>query len=463
MVYVFLRAFIGACLDLFYRRSSLGGAIPAEGPIVLVGNHPNGLVDPMLVARISPRPVRFLGKAPLFKMPVVGALMRAVGALPVYRQQDSPGEQSKNEETFEACHTALVERSAICIFPEGVSHSVPHLQRMKTGAARIAIGAELGHGFTLGVRVVPVGLTYRNKHRFRGQVATEVGEPISVSDLKEQAVKDPRAAAELLTLRIGEAISRLTVNVEKWEDLPVLEAAAMIYAREKGLSLKESEHGPRLRRFADGLKVMRERDPARVDALRDRIASFSERLAALGANPADLDARYTPLTMLVFFVRNLLAVVLGLPLATLGVLFFYVPYQVPRAVITIRDPPLDIVATLKIATALVVFPAWYFVSVGAGLLFGGASWGAMLALLMPTSGWYAIRFLERREEALEDVALFLRLGLRDARKQRLLSRRGALAREIEALAAELEHIRAEQAEAPHGGAAQATGGAGARR
>ena len=443
MLYAFLKRCIGALLDVFYRRTSLGGEIPDDGPIVIVANHPNGMVDPMLMGRISKRHVRFLGKAPLFKLPLVGAIMKNVGALPVYRVQDNPGEQSKNEETFTACYEALEQTSAICIFPEGVSHSIPHLQRMKTGAARIALGAELKNGFKLGIRIVPVGLTYRNKHRFRGQVATEVGTPIPIADLKELAETDLRKASDLLTSRIGEAISALTINVEKWEDVPVLEAAAEIWAREKGLSLTSDEKEKRLRRFAEGLRVMREHDLARVERLRDRVASFNERLKAMGANPGNLDARYTPGTVVRFFFQNLFAVILGLPLATFGVVAFYIPYQVPRMLITVIDPPLDIVATVKVASILVIFPLWYTGCVLAAAVFGGWEWALGTAVLMPTCGWYAIRFLERREEALEDTAIFFRLGLRGARKERLLGRRAELAAEIEAVANDLEKLRVE--------------------
>ncbi|MFN7131225.1 MAG: lysophospholipid acyltransferase family protein [Myxococcales bacterium] len=453
MLYEFLRHFIGACLEMFYRRTDLGGRIPDEGPVVIVANHPNGLVDPMLLGHITPRQVRFLAKAPLFQMPIVGAIMKSVGALPVYRVQDSPGEQDKNEQTFSACYDALAQKSAIAIFPEGVSHSVPHLQRMKTGAARIALGAEARSGWTLGVRIVPVGLTYRNKHRFRGQVATEVGEPIDVRDVKELYEKDPREASEELTRRIGERIAKLTVNVEKWEDLPAVEAAEMIYAREKGLSLKSEDRQRRVRLFAEGLRLMREHDPDRVERLRDQIASFSERLHRIGANPADLDARYSPSVVFKYFVRNLAALLFGLPLATLGVVCFYLPYQIPRLVISLKDPPLDIVASVKIGVILVVFPLWYALVVALFGLTVGWEGAVLAAIAMPVCGWYAIQFLERREEALEDAAIFLRLGLRRARKQRLLERRAMLARQIDELITARDALLAADGREYAGGAA----------
>jgi glycerol-3-phosphate O-acyltransferase / dihydroxyacetone phosphate acyltransferase len=449
MFYTFLRIVLGTCLDLFYSRTSLGGAVPAEGPIVLVANHPNGLIDPMLVGRIAPRQVCFLAKAPLFRMPLVGRILAAAGALPVYRPSDSPGEQDKNEQTFAACFDALDRGAALCIFPEGVSHSEPALQRLKTGAARIVLGAEARRGFTLGVRVVPVGLTYRDKHLFRGRVAAEVGAPIETAAFREAWTEEPRKAIEALTACIGEELSKVTLNVERWEDLPALEAAEAIDATERGLNLSASERQARLRAFAEGLRTLRGHAPEKVEALRGHVTAYVERLRSLGADPLDLDTRYTPAVVLRFVLRNLLRL-LSFPLAALGVLLFIVPYQLPRLVTERSRPELDIVASVKLGVALVAFPAWTaLVLVAAGLTAG--AWAALgLALLTPVAGWYAIHFQESLEEALEDLAVFFRLGLRRARKRHLLARRAELARQIDALIQEHDALARSRQQASAG-------------
>lgn len=452
LFYRFVRWLTGLALAVFYKREVFGGAIPQEGPILLVGNHPNGLVDPVLVMRLAPRPVRLLGKAPLFKMPLIGFLARRMHALPVYRRQDDPGQTTKNEETFEAAWDALAEGSAVCIFPEGFSHSVPHLQKVRTGAARIALGAEARHDFRLGVRVVPLGLTYRDKHRFRGQAVVEIGTPIAVEDLKDLHAKDGVQAVRELTARIGRALESLTINVDQWEDMPLIEAAEEIYSLEKPSEERAGartlgERIPRLRRFADGLSLLRDRDPVRVDAVATKVAGYRDRLKRLGLSAADLDGRYTAAKVVRFAVRNLLALLFGLPLATVGSMAFYLPYQLPRFVVGLVDPPLDIVATVKILAACVVFPLWYvglLLAIGLGL---GAPGALAAAVVLPLAGLYAIRFREGREEALEDAAVFFRLTTRRALRDRLLERRAALAREITQLADEVDRLAADVASA----------------
>ena len=103
----------------FYRLGIAGGKVPAEGPVLLVANHPNSLMDPALVAAVAGRPVRFLAKAPLFTDPMVGWLVRGSGAIPVYRRADDEAEVAKNEDSFRAVYSVLAEGAAVAIFPEG--------------------------------------------------------------------------------------------------------------------------------------------------------------------------------------------------------------------------------------------------------------------------------------------------------------------------------------------------------
>ncbi len=126
---------------IYYRVRFAGPPIPAEGPVLLVANHPNSLLDPTLVVASADRPVRFLAKAPLFTDRKIGWLMRAAGAIPVYRRSDDPSLMSRNEDSFRAVFDVLGDGAAVGIFPEGISHSEPSMSPLKTGAARIALGA----------------------------------------------------------------------------------------------------------------------------------------------------------------------------------------------------------------------------------------------------------------------------------------------------------------------------------
>lgn len=116
---MFLRAFFRLVLRLFFRRIEIEGSerVPRQGPVIFVVNHPNALVDPLFLLCFAPRPVSFLAKAPLFRMPVIGAVVRAFGSIPVYRRQDSLSDVAKNRETFEKASALLSREEAWPSFP----------------------------------------------------------------------------------------------------------------------------------------------------------------------------------------------------------------------------------------------------------------------------------------------------------------------------------------------------------
>src|SRR3712207_4787653 len=162
---------VSVALRLFFRRIETSGAgrVEPDAPLVFVLNHPNGLIDPALAFCALPRRVSFLAKSTLFRLPVVGWLMRVVDALPVYRRVDEGEDMKRNAETFRACRELLRRGGSIALFPEGVSHDSTRLLPLKTGAARIALGAvslrdEHDEGSQeLPLKIVPVGLYYTSK------------------------------------------------------------------------------------------------------------------------------------------------------------------------------------------------------------------------------------------------------------------------------------------------------------
>jgi len=424
MAYRFVRWIFTAGLSLFYRWHLLEGAIPAQGPLVIVGNHPNALIDPVAVMRLTGRPVRFLAKAPIFKMPVLGGLVRLMRCLPVYRKQDDPSQMGKNDDTFKAAHQALAAGEAICIFPEGRSHSDPALSPLKTGAARIALGAEREKGFGLGVRFVPVGFVYRQKGIFRSEVAVAVGPPIPVADLDGAHAADPVAAGHQLTERIDAALHQVTLNLDTWDDLPLVEAASRLYRAERGT-------GADLRPFAQGLGALRARDPDQLQRIRRRVLVLDGTLRALRLPADDLD-RVRPLRAVRFAGVHLARGVLGGVPALLGILAYGVPYQLIRAVAHFTAREADVTASVKLGVGVLLMPAWTLGLLVAGWRLGGAA-GLVVALVLPACGLFALSFLESMSAALANARAFLALRAHGGLRQRLLTRRKAVVEALEQL------------------------------
>ncbi len=154
--------------------------ITADRPILICANHANGFVDPVLLVATSPRPVRFLAKSTLWKVPGLGPLLGLAGVLPVYRRQDG-SDTSDNAKSFAACEAELIVDGAIGIFPEGTVNDTLKLLPLRTGAARIALGARASSADAL--RIVPVGLLYEDKATPRTRVLVRARDPIDLDDV----------------------------------------------------------------------------------------------------------------------------------------------------------------------------------------------------------------------------------------------------------------------------------------
>src|SRR5687768_8276660 len=163
--------------------------------MLFVANHANALLDPAIIWTTAGRDVRFLAKSTLFDGPFRPFLAGA-GAIPVYRRKDQGVDTSRNAEMFSAVDAALREGDAVCIFPEGVSHSRGRLLELRTGAARIVLAAE-----TSGTRValVAVGLNFDRKTRFRSRVTVAYGPAFYASDLATEKPQENHDAVRMLT------------------------------------------------------------------------------------------------------------------------------------------------------------------------------------------------------------------------------------------------------------------------
>jgi len=423
MFYALVRTLLRFALRCFYRIELAGPPLPPEGPLLLVGNHPNALIDPALLIAVSPRPLTLLAKAPLFRMPVLGTLVRGLGALPVVRAQDGAAPRGSNAAALDAAERGLASGRAVALFPEGRSHSEPALGALKSGAARLALGAGVA------VKVVPVGLTYADKGRFRSRVHLEFGPALEVAP----GPATPEAVHGL-TQRIAAALQGLTLNLASWEDLPLIQAAESLYVLATGAPERDAE---RERLFARGLTLIRAEQPQRAAQLQGEVLALQRRLALTRAEASDLGLRYRPAGVARFILRNLFAVVVGLPVALVGLVAFGPPTLLLHRLLRWRHTEEDMAATVKLLVALVLGPLYVaLIAVGVWKL-AGPVWAWVWVLGALVLGLFTRRFFARRAVALADARIFFRLGNRSATKRELQETARDLAGRINALAEEL--------------------------
>lgn len=418
-----------AAVRSFYRFDVAGDGVPARGPILFVANHPNSLVDPAIVAACAGRPVRFLAKAPLFTDPRVGWLIRASGSLPVYRRQDDPALMGRNTSTFAAVYDALEDGHAVGIFPEGISHNAPGLAELRTGAARIALGASRRTG---SFPVVPIGIFLRDKGRFRSEACAIIGAPVRWSDLAGRGEDDVAAVREL-TDRLEAALRDVTVNVERWDDLPTVECAEALYAAEQDLSRETDDRVRRMREVSETLAAYRHDDPERVDSLYRAVDRFRRALDRMGLSADDLDAAPDALTALGWLVRRAGLFLVGGPLAAAGAAAFAVPYRVTDWIAGQPGLTDDVRSTWKILAGFIAYTSWILLlGVVAALVFGPTV-GFATVVGLPLLGLVTAGVRDTWVDARLDVRRYRALRSGGEPLERLREHRRVLAESLEAM------------------------------
>jgi 1-acyl-sn-glycerol-3-phosphate acyltransferase len=406
--------------------------VPAGAPLVVAANHGNGLVDPMLLLAALPRPLRPLAKSGLFRHPIIAPFLKLARALPVHRPQDTGGDTSGNVETFRAVNEALGRGEAILIFPEGVSQPEPTLRTLRTGAARLLLEAEAAGAPP--VTLLPVGLVVQDPGRLRaGGALVLIGAPVATADCVQQHRTDPVGAVRTLTDRLAEALRRQIVEAEDRETLRLLRLMERVWREESGTA-RNPRSAAWLQRASRAYRWLRRTAPAEVETFRREVEEYEDDLARIGVTPETLGRTYAPSVVLRYVARAILPVVLGMPLAVVGMVLHVLPYQLVKLGVRLARPEPDVEATYKIAGGVVIFPlCWALEAWLAARLVGTPVAVALLLALIP-AGVFALAWQARFQDlAREATALAHFLGRRGLH-ERLLARRGALADELERLA-----------------------------
>lgn len=440
-----MRSLLRLVLKVFFREVEVVGAerIPLDRPLVLVANHVNGLIDPILLMAPLPVRPRLLAKSTLWKNPFVRPFLGFAGAIPVYRRQDEGEDTSRNLETFARCHEVLAAGGAIALFPEGKSHSEPALQPLRTGAARIVLEAERKFP-GLGARIVPVGLLFDAKETFRSRALVQVGEPIDPAPEIAMQERDPMAATAAttavrsLTARVDDALKDVTLNYPTWEEARLIARAADLYRRrtpELPGRGRLSEGFVYRRAFLEGYRRLRERYPEKVAAVAECVREYDRLLRAFGLRDDQVAAAYPPSPVLRFIGRTLLRLLVHLPIAVVGTALSWPVYRIVGPLVRrlTRNP--DQIATYKVFGALILFPlAWIAEGWLVASYFGGWT-GTAVALSAPFTAYVALLFHDQRAAFWREARAYLLLRTRKRLAAELKSRREEVLRQVEELEA----------------------------
>jgi 1-acyl-sn-glycerol-3-phosphate acyltransferase len=393
----FIRKLAGLLVRGVYRRVDVYRSDDvADGPQLSVSNHFGGFADPLLLIYAMPRVPRVVARDVIWKYPVVRSVMNWAGAIPVHKPEDrGPG---SNDVMFRSAYEALDGGSHVVIFPEGITRDEPSIGRVKTGAARIVLGAR-AQG-TAGIRITPAGIHYEDKASLRSDVSVLVGNSIdldaTIGDYAapgEDEGPDNRDAVRNLTGVIEDKLRRVAPDFADWREARALTTGSEILLRT--LADDPREDIPTADR--DALAGHLGRKPADVkESVVAGVNQYTEQLSDLGLDDAQLLSGMTGTRFLWRSIGWLLLTVLLFPFALIGAALNWIPYLLVKAVGLLRVAP-AVLSTVKPLSAILFF----------GITWGLALWRAfgewgfrgvlLAAMLLPLYLAAVIVFVEKAQ------------------------------------------------------------------
>jgi 1-acyl-sn-glycerol-3-phosphate acyltransferase len=390
LVWVFQRV-----VGVYFRRIEVLGEAPAKdvGGRLFVSNHVNAIVDPILVLTTAPCDISPVAKSTLWKVPGLRWLLGQVDAVQIVRRTDDPTKiGGSNDQVFDHVGAWLQRGGNILIFPEGTSHSEPHLAPVKTGAARMLLRArEMGGPDRLSIQ--SVALQFDDREKFRSRVLILYGPVHAVRDFPGEG--DDFVAQ--VTERIRADLSELLVEGASWDEFRLIARVAEMLAHDAGDPTLAGWNA--IGRQVEAARKTLAGDERTVDSVSQSVAAYHALLDSLGLTDADI-AGPRPPTMA--SLAHKLYLLLTLPFAAVGFVAYAPPYWATSLVVG-RVKSRDETSTIKLGAGLVLYPVWAAALVTACLLICRAPWSLAAAALALVSPFAAVAWRDATPEIRRSV------------------------------------------------------------
>lgn len=437
MLYRSLKILIGIAIRAYFRRIKYRNIekVPKAAPLLFCANHPSAFMDPLVVAAAVKARLHFLVRGESFRNPVAKWFYGHLNMIPVYRTDETPDEMHKNNEMFEHCHKHLASKGAILLFPEGNSKTELRLRPIKTGAARIALGAEEAGAFELGVQIVPVGVNYSDPHTFRSDLFLNFGDPIDMREYTEAYKADPRAAVKELTERLKGVLEANTLVIENEQLDALIENIETIYKAQLRATIVDEAARDEFKISKDIIEAVehfQKTAPERVQTVQRMIDDYLKNLDRFQLK----DKQIKPERAAVNGLQVTLLLIFGLPLFLFGALNNIIPYKLTSVVSHKVVQRGDFFGSVQLLAGLLIFLLCYAGTIVTACFL--LPWWAALAyaVMMPVAGMFALYYL-KVSQRLRGMWMYLGLFVK---KSNQVAR---LIKEREAIVAELEKGRAE--------------------
>jgi len=356
-------------IKLFFNQISIQNKqiVPNTSPIIFVANHPNFFMDPLIIGSYCPRQLYFFAKSTLFNSPLKKRILTRLNLVPVYRKIDDKENMGGNVNSFNKGYRILENNGAFLIFPEGISVGKRVLGKIKTGAARIGLEAELKNDFALNIVIIPIGLSYSDQVRFRSNIMIRFGSPIELSKFEKEYKTNEVETVKKVTLIIEKSLNNLTNYYQTDQIEDIVQGLELIYKMELmtelGMEVDNKNDDFIISKIlTDAVQWYKDNEPALIIEFREKLNEYIDLLKQLDIrdeflDPVRQEKRGWGKTKTILFL------VIGSPLFIWGIITNYIPYILPRVLVEITNKDQSEEASWKLIYGFIFFVFYYAVSI----------------------------------------------------------------------------------------------------
>ena len=384
LIYRFIQGLVWVSYALYFRRIVFINQerMKARGPLLVISNHPNTLIDPLMALYRMREQCFLLANYSLFKNPISNAILSTLYCIPIQRMNDVPdGQPLRNEEAFRQCNEHLLGGGSIYIAVEGTSFPERRVRDLKTGMARIAFSAEMQTDFKLDLRILPIVITYFDSLKFWKDVVVEIGEPISVDSWRTAYNQNPRKAIGDFTQSVENQMITHTIQCANAKEDRFLKKLEAILQSEN--YLETEKHYERSKYILNKIHAWQKEDLSSFEKFKSDVDNYFLKLKALNINDLNKNNFSKTASLLPRSTRSdnpngiILKLLLGLPIFIYGFINNIIPACLSNGMVKWLKIDKSYDTTIRYMSGLVFFPIFW----------GLQKWGLSHILPFSVNGW----------------------------------------------------------------------------
>jgi 1-acyl-sn-glycerol-3-phosphate acyltransferase len=369
MFYSFLKVLVRFTLKIFFRKIFITGIdhIKRDTPQLIASNHPNGFLEPLIMACFFPKPLHFLVRGDVFDNPLLRPLLKSTHQIPIYRFRDGFSKLRENSQKMDESIQVLLDKKNLLIFSEGNTESIKKLRPLQKGISRIAFHT-LEKDVDLDLEILPVGINFTYPAKFDETVMLKIGKPLKVSDYINEYNRENKTGHENLLDDLFIAMKKNIIHLEDQKRIKVFEKLVLLLRSKNNFSylpvfrndtgLLEDE-----KKLAEKLDALSEN---KLQLLRDNIKQLETEMIIEKITLHDLQK------IPIHFV-SALTLVLGFLPALVGAFFHFLPlvsaYIFTKTKVKQKEFKASILMVSAMLLCLIAYILYIIIIVALGLPF----------------------------------------------------------------------------------------------